>query len=281
MQVQWFPGHMAKTMRLVKEQLKSVDIVIEVCDARAPISSRNSELSAILGEKKRIVVYNKSSLADENISMQWEKYLKSTGEIFVFTDALTHKGIKTLSSALINKISSTMRYNRAVRAMVIGLPNVGKSMLINSLTLSSSAKTGNRPGITRGNQWIRLNSKLHLLDTPGVLMPKIESETDAFNLVAIGCVKDIIFDKYIACGEIIDFMKNNYPSLIKARYSLDELDKPNDEIIIDIAKKRGFIIKGGEIDINRCTDTLYDEFKNGIIGKMSLQRPNEIKATDK
>ena len=280
MQVQWFPGHMAKAMRLVKEQLKNVDIVIEVCDARAPVSSRNSELTSILGEKKRLVAYNKSSLADDATSKKWEKYLKNNDELFVFTDALTRKGIKALSNILISHAGTNIRYNRAVRAMVIGLPNVGKSMLINSLTLSSGAKTGNRPGITRGNQWIRINNRLHLLDTPGVLMPKIENETDAFNLVAIGCVKDIIFDKYIACMEILDFMKERYPSLIKARYALSSLHSSSDEMISEIAKKRGFFIKGGEIDINRCADTIYDEFKNGIIGQVSLQCPDDNKVTE-
>jgi ribosome biogenesis GTPase A len=149
-------------------------------------------------------------------------------------------------------------------------------MLINSLTLSSGAKTGNRPGVTRGNQWIRINSGIHLLDTPGVLMPKIENEEDAFNLVAIGCVKDTIFDKYAACIEIIGFLKLKYGCLLKNRYGLENIEKPNDEIINDIAIKRGFIVKGGEIDVNRCADIIYDEFKNGIIGKISLQSPGEI-----
>ncbi|NMC55698.1 MAG: ribosome biogenesis GTPase YlqF [Eubacteriaceae bacterium] len=276
MQVQWFPGHMAKALRLVKEQLKTVDIVIEVCDARAPISSRNNELSSILNNKKRVIAFNKSSLADDTVTQQWESYLNNCEELFVFTDALTHKGVKTLSNILINKISANMRYNRAVKAMVVGLPNVGKSMLINSLTQSSGAKTGNRPGVTRGNQWIRINSELHLLDTPGVLMPKIESEEDAFNLAAIGCVKDTIFDKYAACKEIIQFLKLKYPHLLKARYKLENIDKPDDELISDIALKRGFILKGGEIDLNRCTDIIYDEFKNGVIGKISLQSPHII-----
>jgi len=276
MQVQWFPGHMAKALRLVKEQLKTVDIVIEVCDARAVMSSRNNELSSILNNKKRIVVFNKSSLADDIITAEWEKYFNASGELFVFTDAVTKKGIKALFNILIHKCAADKRYNRAVKAMVLGLPNVGKSMLINRLSMSSGAKTGNRPGVTRGNQWIRLNSELHLLDTPGVLMPKIESEEDAFNLVAIGCVKDTIFDKYAACIEIIQFLKFKYPHLLKSRYKLENIDKPDDEILADIALKRGFIVKGGEIDLNRCTDIIYDEFKNGVIGKISLQSPHII-----
>lgn len=278
MKVQWFPGHMAKTLRLVKEQLKTVDIVIEVCDARAVLSSRNDELTSVLNNKKRIIVFNKTSLADDNVTKEWEKYFNKSGELFVFTDAVTKKGIKSLSNILIHKSVDCKRYNRAVRAMVVGLPNVGKSMLINSLTMSSGAKTGNRPGITRGNQWIRLNSELHLLDTPGVLMPKIQGEEDAFNLTAIGCIKDTIFDKYDASVEIIQFLKSKYPELLKSRYKLENIDKPNDEIIADIALGRGFILKGGEIDINRCTDIIYDEFKNGIIGKISLQSPDIIKA---
>lgn len=276
MQVQWFPGHMAKALRLVKEQLKTVDIVIEVCDARAVMSSRNNELTSILNNKKRIVVFNKSSLADDSITAEWEKYFAGSDELFVFTDAITKKGIKLLSNILIHKLVADKRYNRAVKAMVVGIPNVGKSMLINCMTQSSGAKTGNRPGVTRGNQWIRLNNELHLLDTPGVLMPKIENEEDAFNLVAIGCVKDTIFDKYAACIEIIQFLKSKYPHLLKSRYKLENINKPDDEIITDIALRRGFILKGGEIDINRCTDIVYDEFKNGVIGKVSLQSPHII-----
>lgn len=276
MQVQWFPGHMAKALRLVKEQLKTVDIIIEVCDARAVISSRNNELTSIINNKKRIIVFNKSSLADDAVTAKWEKYFNKSGELFVFTDSVTKKGIKTLSNILIHKSAFDKRYNRAIRAMVVGLPNVGKSMLINCLTMSSGAKTGNRPGVTRGNQWIKLNSELHLLDTPGVLMPKIESEEDAFNLVAIGCIKDTIFDKYAACTEIIQFLKSKYPHLLKARYKLENIDKTNDEIIADIALSRGFIVKGGEVDINRCTDIIYDEFKNGVTGKISLQSPGIV-----
>jgi len=274
MKIQWFPGHMAKALRLVKEQVKTVDVVIEVCDARAVLSSRNNELNTILNDKKRITVFNKSSLADDTITAQWENYFKKNGDLCIFTDALTKKGIKHLFNLLTNKISPNMRYSRAVKAMVVGLPNVGKSMLINSLTKSSGAKTGNRPGVTRGNQWIRIDNRLHLLDTPGVLVPKIEHEDDAFNLAVIGCIKDTVFDKYEACIEIIEFLKINYDSLLKARYSLEDTDKSNEEIINDIAKKRGFIIKGGQADINRCADIIYDEFKNGIIGKISLQAPN-------
>ncbi len=276
MQVQWFPGHMAKTLRLVKEQLKTVDIVIEVCDARAVMSSRNNELTSVINNKRRIVVFNKSSLSDDNVTKEWENYFNKSGELFAFTDTITKKGIKSLSNILIHKSVSDKRYNRAVKAMVVGLPNVGKSMLINCLTMSSGARTGNRPGVTRGNQWIKLNNELYLLDTPGVLMPKIENEEDAFNLVAIGCIKDTIFDKYAASTEIIQFLKSKYPNLLKARYKLENIDKPNDEIISDIALSRGFIVKGGEIDINRCADIIYDEFKNGVIGKISLQSPDNI-----
>ncbi len=275
MKVQWYPGHMAKATRLMKEQLKTVDIVIEVCDARAPLASRNDVLSSALGGKKRIVAYNKSTLADKQISENWMAHLTAGGELCVFTDAMAREGIKQLRELLIDEAAGKMRYNRAVRAMVTGIPNVGKSMLINSLTFSSGVKTGNRPGLTRGNQWLRIDEKLHLLDTPGVLAPKIESDYDAFCLAAIGCVKDTIFDKYEACIEIVDFMRRYYPALLLSRYKLEAIDDDSVVVLEDIARRRGFFMRGGEVDLNRLADTLYDEFKNGKIGRMSLQCPEE------
>lgn len=273
MQIQWFPGHMAKAMRLIKEQLKQVDAVLEVCDARAPLSTRNSELAELLGEKKRIIAYNKSSLADDSATAKWTDYLNTQSESFVFCDAVTHQGIKTLLNLLKQKDLVTKRYSRAVRIMVLGLPNVGKSMLINTLTRSSGAKTENRPGVTRANQWIRLGSELHMMDTPGILMPKIHNDEDAFILAALGSVKETVFDKYAVSLAILAFLKLRYPALLQSRYKLADIDLTEENLLSDIALKRGLMVKGGEADIDRATNTVFDEFKNGKIGKVSLQLP--------
>ncbi len=274
MQIQWFPGHMAKAMRLIKEQLKQVDAVLEVCDARAPLSTRNNELSDLLGEKKRIVAYNKSSLADDSATAKWTEHFNRLAEPFVFCDAMTHQGIKNLLTLLTQKKLIVKRYNRPARIMVLGFPNVGKSMLINTLTRSSGAKTENRPGVTRGNQWIRLSEQVHMMDTPGILVPKIHHYEDAFVLAALGSVKETVFDKYAVCLQILDFLKRRYPALLQSRYKLTD-DIPSDEetLLTEIARKRGLLIKGGEVDVERATNMIFDEFKNGKIGKITLQLP--------
>lgn len=271
--IHWFPGHMAKAMRLIQEQLKQVDAVLEVCDARAPLSTRNNELTDLLGEKKRIVAYNKSSLADDTITAKWTKYLMKTPDPFVFCDAMTHQGIKSLLTLLSQKRLVTKRYQRTARIMVLGFPNVGKSMLINTLTRSSGAKTENRPGVTRGNQWIRLSNELHMMDTPGILVPKIHRHEDAFVLAALGSIKETVFDKYALCLEILTFLKQRYPALLQTRYKLSDLTLSEEMLLSDIARNRGLLIKGGETDIDRASNMVFDEFKNGKIGKITLQLP--------
>ncbi|MCO8193288.1 ribosome biogenesis GTPase YlqF [Anaerofustis sp. NSJ-163] len=271
MNIQWYPGHMAKATRLIKEDLKNVDIVVKLLDSRAVIRSENNDFNKILNQKKFIRVYNKCDLADENETMKWQNYFKEKGEDVFFIDSMSKKGINEVLSYL-NNIKSTFRANREVRAMVVGIPNVGKSMFINSITKKSNAKTGNRPGVTLSKQWIKVKGEVYLLDTPGVLPPKFENLEDGVCLASIGSVKDTILDREELCLKLIEFLIERYPDKLKERYKLESVEKMPIEVYEDIGRKRGFLLKGGEIDYLRTAVTVLDEFKNGLIGRISFDR---------
>ena len=216
MNIQWYPGHMAKATRLIKEDLKNVDIVVKLLDSRAVIRSENNDFNKILNQKKFIRVYNKCDLADEKETIKWQNYFKEKGEDVFFIDSMSKKGINEVLSYL-NNIKSTFRANREVRAMVVGIPNVGKSMFINSITKKSNAKTGNRPGVTLSKQWIKVKGEVYLLDTPGVLPPKFENLEDGVCLASIGSVKDTILDREELCLKLIEFLIERYPDKLKER----------------------------------------------------------------
>ncbi|MGN8913904.1 ribosome biogenesis GTPase YlqF [Anaerofustis butyriciformans] len=271
MNIQWYPGHMAKATRLIKEDLKNVDIVVKLLDSRAVIRSENNDFNKILNQKKFIRVYNKCDLADEKETIKWQNYFKEKGEDVFFIDSMSKKGINEVLSYL-NNIKSTFRANREVRAMVVGIPNVGKSMFINSITKKSNAKTGNRPGVTLSKQWIKVKGEVYLLDTPGVLPPKFENLEDGVCLASIGSVKDTILDREELCLKLIEFLIERYPDKLKERYKLENVEKMPIEVYEDIGRKRGFLLKGGEIDYLRTAVTVLDEFKNGLIGKISFDR---------
>ena len=271
MNIQWYPGHMAKATRLIKEDLKNVDIVVKLLDSRAVIRSENNDFNKILNQKKFIRVYNKCDLADEKETIKWQNYFKEKGEDVFFIDSMSKKGINEVLSYL-NNIKSTFRANREVRAMVVGIPNVGKSMFINSITKKSNAKTGNRPGVTLSKQWIKVKGEVYLLDTPGVLPPKFENLEDGVCLASIGSVKDTILDREELCLKLIEFLIERYPDKLKERYKLENVEKIPIEVYEDIGRKRGFLLKGGEIDYLRTAVTVLDEFKNGLIGKISFDR---------
>lgn len=271
MNIQWYPGHMAKATRLIKEDLKNVDIVVKLLDSRAVIRSENNDFNKILNQKKFIRVYNKCDLADENETMKWQNYFKEKGEDVFFIDSMSKKGINEVLSYL-NNIKATFRANREVRAMVVGIPNVGKSMFINSITKKSNAKTGNRPGVTLSKQWIKVKGEVYLLDTPGVLPPKFENLEDGVCLASIGSVKDTILDREELCLKLIEFLIERYPDKLKERYKLESVEKMPIEVYEDIGRKRGFLLKGGEIDYLRTAVTVLDEFKNGLIGRISFDR---------
>lgn len=271
MNIQWYPGHMAKATRLIKEDLKNVDIVVKLLDSRAVIRSENNDFNKILNQKKFIRVYNKCDLSDEKETVKWQNYFKEKDEDVFFIDSMSKKGINEVLSYL-NNIKSTFRANREVRAMVVGIPNVGKSMFINSITKKSNAKTGNRPGVTLSKQWIKVKGEVYLLDTPGVLPPKFENLEDGVCLASIGSVKDTILDREELCLKLIEFLIERYPDKLKERYKLENVEKMPIEVYEDIGRKRGFLLKGGEIDYLRTAVTVLDEFKNGLIGKISFDR---------
>lgn len=281
MNIQWFPGHMAKTRRLLTENLSLVDVVIELLDARIPSSSKNPEIDEILNNKPRVVVFNKSDLADDRISRQWKDYYLKDGSTAIFIDSITGKGIQELKVRLrelmrdkLEREKAKGRLKRSIRTMVVGIPNVGKSSFINKIAGKASAVTGDKPGVTRGKQWIRLNEEIELLDTPGILWPKFEDPQTGMNLAFTGAIKDDVIDKVELASRLLDKLATDYPLELKARYKLDQLqDRTGEEILEAAGKNRGCIISGGQIDHTRIAAIILDEFRGGKIGKISLEKP--------
>lgn len=290
-QVQWFPGHMAKTRRIMQSNLKLVDAVVEITDARIPYSSRNPEMDRLVGAKPRILLLNKSDSADEAVTSQWIDFYKKQGVISVATDCRSGKNINKFKSALSELMKDQVRiwnekgmHGRPVRLMIVGIPNVGKSSLINRLAGSKRAKVEDRPGVTRGKQWVTLDDNTELLDMPGVLWPKFEDKDVGERLAFTGAVKDTVLDtEYLAC-RFLEIMEKEYPDNLITRYgiSIEDLPKNEDqlsgcvrgfELLERIGKKRGFLISGGEINTQRAADTVLDEFRAGKLGRISLEKP--------
>ncbi len=282
MNLQWFPGHMAKTRRMMSESLKIIDVAAEILDARIPMSSRNPEIDKILGNKPRIVVLNKSDMSDPESNRKWIEYFRKQGIYAVEVSCATGKGINKISDyakrALNEKIERDRErgINRSVKIMLCGIPNVGKSSFINRVAGKAVTKTGDRPGVTKGKQWLRLPSNVELLDMPGILWPKFESEEVALNLAFTGAIKDEIMDvEELAC-HLIAFLKTRYTDNLVSRYKLDDISELTDyEILEMIAKKRGFLISGGEIDTFRAANILLDEFRGCKLGNITLELPEE------
>lgn len=283
MNIQWFPGHMAKTRKILAENLKLVDVVIELLDSRIPLSSKNPEIDEIIKNKPRVVVLNKSDLADEKVSREWSKWYAENGYSSIFIDSIKGKGINELKSKLreimkdkIERDKLKGRLFRPIRTMVVGIPNVGKSSFINKIAGRASAATGDKPGVTRGKQWIRLNEEIELLDTPGILWPKFEDMLVGLNLAFTGAIKDDILDTVELAEKLIEQLIIRYPENLKQRYKLETLEgKAGYELLAEIGKKRGCIISGGEINYTRISAILLDELRGGKIGRISLERPNE------
>lgn len=278
MNINWYPGHMAKTRRVVKEDLKFVDVVIELLDARIPFSSRNPEIDSLTTGKMKLVVLNKSDLADEKANMAWKKFFLQNGDNCVFVDTLKGKGLNEVKSALREMMKEKIQHAkskgllvRAIRTMVVGIPNVGKSTFINKIAGKSIAITGDKPGVTRKNQWIRINEEIELLDTPGILWPKFEDEQVGINLAATGAIKDSILDISEITIMLLERLRDHYPSQLAARYKLSSVDNTGHELLNIIGKKRGCVISGGEIDIYRASGIILDEFRGGKIGQFSLE----------
>lgn len=279
--IQWYPGHMAKARKKITEELKLVDIVIELLDARIPISSRNPDVDAIVGNKKRMIVLNKSDLADENINKQWKDYFSQKGIGAIFVNSLKGNGLrdvltesKKLMKVDLERLRKKGILRKTVRALVIGIPNVGKSSFINRMANRSIAQTGDKPGVTKSKQWIKINEGFELLDTPGILWPKFDDEITAQNLAFTGAIKDEILDINELAKKFILKALDDFPDKFSNRYGI-QIDKEYsiDEIISFIGKKRGCILTGGEIDINRVSYIIMDDFRSGKMGRISLESP--------
>ncbi len=278
--IQWFPGHMAKTRRIMKENLPDVDVVFELLDARIPQSSRNPEIRNLLGDKKSLVILNKADLADPRETEAWKEYfLKEEKKPLVAIDCKNGKGMAELLNAAKALLREKLERDRAkgmkkaIRAMVVGIPNVGKSTLINRLAGQKKAQAENRPGVTRNKQWVKVNQELELLDMPGVLWPKFEDPTTGENLAITGAIKDTILPtEEIACL-LLKRLKECAPELLMQRYKLNETDLEKEiyEIFLIIGKKRGFLQGGGSVNEERCAAMLLEEFRNGKIGPITLE----------
>lgn len=277
--INWYPGHMKKTRELIQENLKLVDVVVELLDARIPLSSRNPVIGELVGDKNRIIVLNKSDLSDSDANKKWkEHFSKEVSGQVVLVDSMRGTGIKDLMS-LMKKIEEDLNKERTrqkkLRLMIVGVPNVGKSSLINRLTGRKAAKTGDKPGVTKGKQWLTLENGMQLLDTPGILWPKFEDPKVGVVLAYCGSIKEEILDKETLALNLIELLQNEYPSLLMERYKLEELDEVPLENMDNIARKRGFILPGKRIDYERCARTVLDEFRSGTIGKITLEKVGE------
>lgn len=276
--IQWFPGHMTKTRRLIEADLKMVDAVVEVTDARIPESSRNPIMDELVGTKPRIMIMNKCDVADEKATAAWRKYYESLGICVIVCDCRSGKGInrflptvKKLLSELIERRKARGMIGKALRLMVVGIPNVGKSSFINRMANSKKTKVGDRPGVTRGKQWVSIDKDVELLDMPGILWPKFDDKDVAQKLAFTGAIKDEVMDTVALARALGEVLLRDYPELVKARYKIaGECD-----ILTEIARARGMLISGGEPDIERAAATLLDEFRGGKIGRITLEMPPE------
>lgn len=279
MQYQWYPGHMTKAKRQMQEDIKLVDLVIELVDARIPISSHNPDIDELAKNKSRLVLLNKADLADEEQNQEWCRYYKEQDMYAVKLDSRNRAGMKAVQAVIAQacqeKLERNRRrgiINRPVRAMVAGIPNVGKSTFINSFAGKACAKTGNKPGVTKGKQWIRLNKNVELLDTPGILWPKFEDQTVGLHLAYIGSIKDELLNKDEMALDLICELIQKYPGLIAERYALDE-SAESIHILEQIAKNRNCLKKGGEIDSTKAAALLFDEFRSGKLGRITIETP--------
>ncbi len=284
MQIQWYPGHMTKTKRMMNENLSLVDVVIELIDARIPYSSRNPDIDDLAKNKFRIIILNKSDLADDKSTSAWKEYYEAKGFRVITTNSLKGTGISLVTTAakelMADKIKAQQARGRLfvpIRAMIAGIPNVGKSTFINKYVGKTTAKTGDKPGVTRGKQWIRIKKDMELLDTPGILWPKFEDKEVGIKLAFIGSINDDIIDLEGLATGLINLLNERFPSLVPKRYGIiiEENDTPH--ILLEkIGKARGFVSKGGSIDLGRTAKIILDEFRGGKLGKITLEMPEDI-----
>lgn len=277
MNVQWYPGHMTKAKRQMQEDIKLIDLIIELVDARVPLSSRNPDIDEIGKNKARLILLNKADLADEAQNEAWKAYFQEKGFYVVKVDSRNGAGMKLVQNVIQEACREKTERdrkrgikNRPIRAMVAGIPNVGKSTFINTFAGKACAKTGNKPGVTKGKQWIRLNKNVELLDTPGILWPKFEDQEVGKRLAFIGSVKDEILNMEELALELISYLCQNYPGALAKRYNITEEGQPV-ELLGEIARVRGCLKKGEELDYTKATGILFEEFRSGKIGRITLE----------
>ncbi len=278
MNVQWYPGHMTKAKRMMQEDIKLIDLIIELVDARVPLSSRNPDIDELGKNKSRLILLNKSDLADERQNEAWAEYFKEKGFFVAKINSKSGAGVKAVNGVIQEackaKIERDRRRgikNRPIRAMVVGIPNVGKSTFINTFAGKACAKTGNKPGVTKGKQWIRLNKGVELLDTPGILWPKFEDQQVGIRLAMIGSIKDEILNIDELSLLLIQYLTEQYPGYLAKRYDIEEVGKPV-EILEAIAENRKCLLKGGELDYSKAAALLIDDFRSGKIGRITLEQ---------
>ena len=281
MNFQWYPGHMTKAKRQMQEDIKLIDLVIELVDARIPLSSRNPDIDELGKNKYRLILMNKADLADKKKTEKWSAYFKEKGFFVVSLDARTKNSMKTITDIVMEACKEKIERdrkrgikNRPVRAMVVGIPNVGKSTFINSYAGKACAKTGNKPSVTNGKQWIRLNKNVELLDTPGILWPKFEDQMVGLRLALIGSIKDEILNVDELAVELMKYLTVHYPGLLNERYEVEEAQEITD-MIYEVAKNRNCMLKGGEPDYSKAAALIIEDFRSGKLGKITLEDPAE------
>ena len=280
--IQWFPGHMAKTGRLFMANLSLVDAVVEVLDARTPLSSSNPEMESLTAGKPRIVLLNKSDLADDRATQLWINYYGKKGITAIPVDCKSGKGLKNFLPTIKNKVLSQLMEKRAahgmtgaaIRLMIVGIPNAGKSSFINKMAGSKRAKVEDRPGVTRSKQWVKIENGVELLDMPGVLWPKFEDQSAAIRLAFTGAISDSILDIETLAMKLLSYLAENYPASLKERYKIDVQPEASGlELLETVGRKRGMMISGGEINTERAAITVLDEFRSGKLGRITLELP--------
>lgn len=278
--IQWFPGHMTRTHRKIQEQLKLVDAAVEIVDARIPASSRNPEMDKLTAGKPRLVILNKADLADEASTKRWIAYFRKQGWAALAVDCKSGRGCNQFNNALRELLSDLVEKweskgaHRAIRAMIVGIPNVGKSSFINRMNHGGKAKVEDRPGVTRQNQWFVIDGGTQLLDTPGVLWPKFEDQMVAMRLAFTGAIKDQVLDLEEMACELLGVLRSDYPHLLVERYKISEpINEDNWELLQEIGRKRGMLVAGGEVNTERCAIMLLDEYRGGKLGRITLEQP--------
>ena len=283
MNIQWFPGHMTKAQRMIEENLKLVDAVCEILDARIPRSSRNPDIDRLAGEKPRLVILNRCDLADPAVTARWKRYFEAQGLAILETDAKTGRGVNGFAPAIrrlladkIKEYEAKGQVGRPLRVMILGIPNVGKSTFINKVAGRKAAIAGDKPGVTRGKQWINIDSGLDLLDTPGILWPRFDSQEVGEMLAITNAIKADVLDKETLGANFMLRLRQMYPQAIKDRYKFDpDPDMNGFELLEQAAKKRGFLVSRGEYDIERMANTLLGEYHEGKLGRLSLEMPDD------